>query len=229
MSGAPEDVVQQLDPTRTAEDEDFLGEDDVLEVEEMEEDGMDVGSDEEAGEGDDGGEERGDDAEAMLDAGLDDSVVSYAGHEDAIFAVALHPVDPLIAVSGGADDMGHIWRTDTGAEIVKMGGHTDSVTSVGFSFDGEMVATGGMDGRVSVWRRVKGSEGYLNWEFLISLEGPDEVNVSLDLHCRDEWGTDAAIWDCSGLTGTPRETSSSVEQQTGQSGSGSVSSDDCPV
>lgn len=162
-------------------DPDFITEDDALEIEEVyEEDGMDVESD-----GDDGeeGEEEGgagegqDDAETMLDNGLDDSTATYSGHEDAVFAVALHPVDPLIAVSGGADDMGHIWRTDNGEEIAKLEGHTDSVSSVGFSFDGEMVATGGMDGRVRVWRRVKGSEGYLNWEFVISLEGPDEVNV----------------------------------------------------
>ena len=73
--------------------------------------------------------------------------------------------------------MGHIWRTDNGEELARLDGHTDSVTSVGFNFDGEMVATGGMDGKVRVWRR-KG-EGYLNWEFVIGLEGPEEVNVSL--------------------------------------------------
>jgi ribosome assembly protein SQT1 len=44
-----------------------------------------------------------------------------------------------------------------------------------------MVATGGMDGRVRVWRRVKrkGSEGgdWKDWEFWTSLETGSEVQV----------------------------------------------------
>lgn len=175
MSSTPLPPVQELDSSNP---EDFVTEDDVLEIEEVElvgEDGMDVESDGEQGD-DEEGEEPTDDAETMLDNGLDDSKVSYEGHEDAVYAVALHPIDSLVAVSGGGDDMGHIWRTDTGEELLKLDGHKDSVTSVAFSWDGEMVATGGMDGRVRVWRR-KG-EGYLSWEFVIGLEGPEEVNVS---------------------------------------------------
>ncbi|KAK4702953.1 ribosome assembly protein SQT1, partial [Phenoliferia sp. Uapishka_3] len=190
-----DDVVQRLD----GEDGTFLTEDDVLEVEELEidNDGMDVesddGGDEEDGEGRDG-------ADDLLDNGYDDSKASFLGHDGgsaAIFAVALHPLNPLLAVSGGEDDLAHLWRTDTGAEICALSGHTDSVTSVGFSFDGEMLATGGMDGRVRVWRRVKGSEGFLSWEFLTNLEGPDEVNW-LDWHPKGNLllagGADGTVW-----------------------------------
>ena len=64
---------------------------------------------------------------------------------------------------------------------IKLTGHTDSVISAGWSFDGEMVATGGMDGRVRVWRRVKSSgqgiDAWKNWEFLTSLETTSEVQV----------------------------------------------------
>lgn len=37
-----------------------------------------------------------------------------------------------------------------------------------------MVATGGMDGKVRIWRRV-GTVDFRNWEFLTELQGPDEV------------------------------------------------------
>ena len=178
MSDEVNDLIQRVD----GEEGTFLQDDDVLEVEELEiEGGMEIDSDEEGGEGNDEGAEARDGADDLLDNGYDDSLVSFLGHDGgsaAIFGVDLHPLDPTVAVSGGEDDLAHLWRTDTGAEIVQLSGHTDSVTSVGFSFDGEMVATGGMDGRVRVWRRVKGSEGYLSWEFLTNLEGPDEVNVS---------------------------------------------------
>lgn len=45
-----------------------------------------------------------------------------------------------------------------------------------------MVATGGMDGRVRVWRRVKrdstgGVEDWKNWEFLTTLETGSEITV----------------------------------------------------
>lgn len=49
-----------------------------------------------------------------------------------------------------------------------------------------MVATGGMDGKVRVWRRVKGKqtedqttvEAWRSWEFLTSLDTSDEITVS---------------------------------------------------
>lgn len=52
-----------------------------------------------------------------------------------------------------------------------------------------MVATGGMDGKVRVWRRVKrrksqegasmdGIDAWKDWEFLTSLETDSEITVS---------------------------------------------------
>lgn len=60
---------------------------------------------------------------------------------------------------------------------MKLTGHTDSVAATAWSSDGEMVATGGMDGRVRVWRHV-GKQDWKTWEFLTELQGPDEVMVS---------------------------------------------------
>ena len=106
-------------------------------------------------------------------------------------------------MSGGEDDVAYIFSPIPSSshhgesEInsdsyppTKLTGHTDSVVSTGWSFDGEMVATGGMDGRVRVWRRVKGRRGsqedgvgsgvaeWNNWEFLTSLETGSEIQVS---------------------------------------------------
>ncbi|KAJ8585744.1 WD40 repeat-like protein [Rhizopogon salebrosus TDB-379] len=103
----------------------------------------------------------------------DNSLQHFTNHDEPVFAISCHPTEPL-AVSGGQDDLGYIWDITDGEVIVKLTGHTDSVCSATFSADGQMVATGGMDGKVRIWRRV-GTEKFKNWEFLTELQGPDEV------------------------------------------------------
>ena len=105
------------------------------------------------------------------------AVQIFTEHTASVFTVAGHPTEPL-AASGGEDDLGYIWDITDGEVIAKLTGHTDSITSVAWSFDGEMISTGGMDGKVRIWRRT-GKEDYRTWEFLTELQGPDEVMVLL--------------------------------------------------
>lgn len=100
----------------------------------------------------------------------------FESHAGSVFCAAAHPTQPL-AATGGQDDLGYIWSTSNGEVVAKLTGHTDSVTSIAFSHDGEMLSTGGMDGKVRIWRRV-GKEHWKAWEFFTELQGPDEVMVS---------------------------------------------------
>lgn len=168
----------------------FLDDADIAELQaEMEEEGdfpMDEDDDdvEEVEEGPDDGfedEEEGDD-DRMQEAVNDISLRQIRSHgEGAVFSISPHPISPVLAVSGGEDDNGYLWRMDTGEEIAKLSGHTDSVITTDWSKDGELVATGGMDGRVRVWRRVKPTDPsaweWGRWEFLTVLEGMDEIHV----------------------------------------------------
>lgn len=154
-----------------AEQDEFLQEDDVLaEVPDDEDHPMDEGE--------------GDDFEGQEDGGApedddivweDNSIQHFPDHRKSVFAISTHPTQPL-AISGAEDDLGYIWDMTSGEEVVKLTGHTDSVACAAFSSDGEMASTGGMDGKVRVWRRV-GRENYKTWEFLTELQGPDEVMV----------------------------------------------------
>ena len=129
----------------------------------------------------------------------DDSIAAFYSHRKSVFCVQLHPnfPNPPIAVSGGEDDAAWIWNTIDGSEIAHLSGHTDSVVAVAFSHDGEMVATGGLDGRVRVWRRHGKDDEWSTWEFLTNLEGPTEV-VWLTWHPRGPvlvaGASDTTIW-----------------------------------
>ncbi|GAA6043090.1 hypothetical protein JCM8097_008419 [Rhodosporidiobolus ruineniae] len=203
---AEEAPIQRLD--NGAEDDFQLTEDDILEVEELQADGdRPLDSDDEMDEHDhdaEDGDER-DDAMDLLDSGLDDSAATTQLHQHpeggAVFALAVHPFTSLLAVSGAEDSQAFIFRTDTGAQVAHLSGHADSVIAAGFSFDGALCATGGMDGKVRVWkvRRRGADEAWeeCGWELAVALEGPDEVNW-IDWHPKGNvllaGGADGTVW-----------------------------------
>ncbi|OLY81450.1 putative WD repeat-containing protein [Smittium mucronatum] len=105
----------------------------------------------------------------------DESIQGFFEHKEPVYSVAINPVDTNIVVSGGGDDTAYVWRRDTGELVQKLDKHSDSVTAVGFSVDGQYVASGGMDGKIKVYKTNP-----ITPHFVFE-DGPDEV-VWLDWH-----------------------------------------------
>ncbi|RHZ87046.1 hypothetical protein Glove_41g35 [Diversispora epigaea] len=105
---------------------------------------------------------------------IDNSIQGFFAHKDSVYSIDMHPIDQNIIVSGGGDDKGYLWRSDTGEQLYELSGHTDSVTSVKFSNNGEYVAGGGMDGKILVWEVNSGN-------LVTSLDSSDEI-MWIDWH-----------------------------------------------
>lgn len=134
-----------------------------------------------------------------------------------MYAIASHPQDDNLILSGGGDDKSYLWRSDNGETVFELSGHTDSVTAVGFSVDGTLVASAGMDGKVRVWKTQTG-------EFCTAVEGPDEIVVSIqgDSRRRSKWTLISPAFS-SGSTGILRVTFCLLEHRILPYGCGPVS------
>lgn len=108
---------------------------------------------------DDGDEHAGED-KIEIDL-VNHSAAYFDVHTDSVYALARHPTDQTLFVSGAGDDKGYLWKvvpesmteplhTEVVAELT---GHSDTVISVGFlKPDGKWLFTAGMDGQVRVYR-----------------------------------------------------------------------------
>ncbi|KAI9205088.1 WD40-repeat-containing domain protein [Polychytrium aggregatum] len=121
---------------------------------------------------------------------VDDSIQGFFDHKEPVYTVALHPTQEHIVATGGGDDKSYLWRLDNGEKMFDLGVHSDTVAAVAFSFDGAFIASGGMDGKVFVFKVSTG-------ELVVTLDGPTEVSW-LDWHPRGPvllaGSADGTIW-----------------------------------
>ncbi|RVW59839.1 Angio-associated migratory cell protein [Vitis vinifera] len=79
-----------------------------------------------------------------------------------LYTVACSPMDARLVATGGGDDKGFIWKIFDGDWAFELG---DSVCSLDFSADGQLLASGSFDGFVKIWDASSG-------DLKGTLEGP---------------------------------------------------------
>ncbi len=105
-------------------------------------------NDDDGGDGNDGEAAAAAEEQKLVEL-ADDSVQGFFDHTDSVFAVSINPRDANIVATGGADDRAFLWDLRNGDRIAELAGHDDSVADVAFNFDGSLLATSGLDGKVS--------------------------------------------------------------------------------
>lgn len=129
-----------------------------------------------------------------------DSAAHFDLHSDSLFCIAQHPIHNAIVATGSGDDTAYIFDSTPQNErpvlpqsyesnpqpkqerkslqpLVKMDGHTDSVNAIAFTEPkGEYVVTGGLDGRLRVWRDTSPQLTGLTWGFVAEAQEVEEIN-----------------------------------------------------
>lgn len=103
-----------------------------------------------------------------------------------VLFVSHHTFIHFVTTSGGGDDTAYIWNyksrasdsnqmdvedsapSNDSTSMIRLDGHTDTVTCVGFNFNGTLALTGGYDGIIRIWKVDTG-------ELIQTLEGPEDV------------------------------------------------------
>ena len=99
---------------------------------------------------------------------LEEPLTFFPEHNDPVLTIAVSNSGSFV-VSGGQDDVAHVWDTKTGDKMFSCKGHEDSVVAVGVNSDDSLVATADMNGLIQVWKIPSGDQ-------LFSYEAGDEIN-----------------------------------------------------
>lgn len=110
---------------------------------------------------------------------IDMATVVFSGHNDSVYCIAVHPLDPSLIITGGGDDKGFLWRFDTEdhriVDQIELSGHSDTVTSVGFNFNGLLMLTGSYDGSIQIWRIMDRKDKLNVSKVLLIGDGPEDI------------------------------------------------------
>lgn len=115
------------------------------------------------------------------------SYTTLTSHTHSILNVAFSPNPRNMLAFGSADNLIHMWDTETKSHHRPLRGHTDYVLCVAYSPDGRILASGDKNGIVRIWNAQTGSlrytlYGHTNSVFSVAFspDGQTVASGSLD-------------------------------------------------
>nr|XP_016492993.1 PREDICTED: angio-associated migratory cell protein-like [Nicotiana tabacum] len=84
------------------------------------------------------------------------SVGSRRGRGE-VYTVTCSPTDATLVATGGGDNRGFMWRIGQGDFAFELEGHENSVSSLAFSTDSRLLASGSFELNIRVWDITSGS------------------------------------------------------------------------
>lgn len=103
----------------------------------------------------------------LIDLSQNNQEQQHSGPADGIWSLALSPDMRLMAAGGGVfqrpndtlniDYSIMVWDRQTGAQLHRLVGHTDTVDGLFFHPDGQRLLSGGWDGAIFLWDMVTGA------------------------------------------------------------------------
>ncbi|TKY51494.1 Angio-associated migratory cell protein [Spatholobus suberectus] len=124
----------------------------------------------------------------------DDSESECGMSRMGLCSVAYSPTNATLVATEGRDNKGFPWKISKVEDrAIELHGHKNSVASLAFSYDGQLVASGCLDGNIKVWDVSGGLDGIVKvWEWLkwhprghILLAGFEDSHIWM-------WNTDKA-------------------------------------
>jgi len=114
-----------------------------------------------------------------IDNGPDMAHAVMVNHSDCVYVSAIHPTKPELCITGGGDDRAFLWTYDTFLNTplstesrimssIELSGHSDTISSVGFNFDGTMALTSSYDGTIRTWDVTTGL-------LKLVIDGPEDI------------------------------------------------------
>ena len=88
---------------------------------------------------------------AAAASAVDESKLVFSKHAGSVFCLAANMSEGLV-VTGGEDDLGHVWRLEDGEVVFTLSDWSDSVTEVAWNKDCSLLAAGDMAGNIKVYR-----------------------------------------------------------------------------
>ena len=102
---------------------------------------------------------------------VDESLKTFKFHKDFVLNVNFHPTNSAMFCSCSGDDTAAIWDLGKTDPLFTLKGHKDTISFASFNYEGNLLATGSMDGSIKIWDCKTGKVKY-------SLDGPsDEIRV----------------------------------------------------